>query len=386
MAEHLGIEISIITPAMVTTVQNYVKDLNDHVRFLDSGAISAKANNARKPEVVARFIQSILASAMGVQQQETTGDAVIAGIAPEQGGSDVGTAPGANGDAAVAAAAAAGELLPPPRRESQLPSQLRDGSIVLLGANAGARIRNTATDAVKATRFKLEQLINKDGRDLGTRYPSILTLLPQMKNQCDLAVELCTILYLELEAAMEELKKVEVMVQDFNRTAPSVLEATNAVMFQLARYKCTMSNALEVGGDIQGTAGGATDAVAWASIAAGGVNPGENPGREERQPSSLPSTPVGSFLQLRGNGYFGGITTIHRIDIEVTGQDGILGIVKINKKESMEVKLPLGSYFLLNELFHFFGTGVNLSDKPYSTWKGWVSALYLHLNAPFISL
>lgn len=57
-------------------------------------------------------------------------------------------------------------------------------------------------------------------------------------------------------------------------------------MFQLARYKCTMSNALEVGGDIQGTAGGATDAVAWASIAAGGVNPGENPGREERQPSS----------------------------------------------------------------------------------------------------
>lgn len=213
---------------MVTTVQNYVKDLNDHVRFLDSGAISAKANNARKPEVVARFIQSILASAMGVQQQETTGDAVIAGIAPEQGGSDVGTAPGANGDAAVAAAAAAGELLPPPRRESQLPSQLRDGSIVLLGANAGARIRNTATDAVKATTFKLEQLINKDGRDLGTRYPSILTLLPQMKNQCDLAVELCTILYLELEAAMEELKKLEVMVQDFNRTAPSVLEATNA--------------------------------------------------------------------------------------------------------------------------------------------------------------
>lgn len=385
MAEHLGIEISIITPAMVTTVQNYVKDLNDHVRFLDSGAISAKANNARKPEVVARFIQSILASPMGVQQQEITGDAVIAGIAPEQVGSDVGTAPGANGDAAVAAATAS-ELLPPPRRESQLPSQLRDGSIVLLGANAGARIRNTAKDAIKATAFKLEQLINKDGRDLGTRYPSILTLLPQMKNQCDLAVELCTILYLELEAAMEELKKLEVMVQDFNRVAPSILEASNALMFQLASYKCTINNALEVGGDIQGTAGGATDAIAWASIAAGGFNPGENPDREERQPSSLPSTPVGSFLQLRGDGYFGGITTIHRIDIEVTGQDVILGIVKINKKESMEVKLPLGSYFLLNELFHFFGTSVNLSDKPYSTWKGWVSALYLHLNASFISL
>ena len=49
-----------------------------------------------------------------------------------------------------------------------------------------------------------------------------------------------------------------------------------------------MSNALEVGGDIQGTAGGATDAIDWGSIAAGGVNPGENPVREERQPSSLP--------------------------------------------------------------------------------------------------
>ena len=105
----------------------------------------------------------------------------------------------------MAAAAVAGELLPP-RRESQLPSQLRDGSIVLLGANAGARIRNTAADDVNATTFKLEQLINKDGRDLGTRYPSILTLLPEIKNQCDLAVELCKILYLELEAAMEELK------------------------------------------------------------------------------------------------------------------------------------------------------------------------------------
>ena len=54
-----------------------------------------------------------------------------------------------------------------------------------------------------------------------------------------------------------------------------------------------MSNALEVGGDIQGTAGGATDAIAWASIAGGGANPGENPGREERQPSSLPATPIG---------------------------------------------------------------------------------------------
>ena len=83
---------------MVTRVQNYVKDLNDHVRFLDSGAISAKANNARKPEVMERLIQSILASPMGVQQQqETTGDAVIAGIAHDQGGADVGTATGANG-------------------------------------------------------------------------------------------------------------------------------------------------------------------------------------------------------------------------------------------------------------------------------------------------
>lgn len=205
--QQLGIEIN-ITPVMVTTVQNYVKNLSDHVRFLDSGAISATANNARKPEVVARFIQSILATPMGVQQQqETTGNAVIAGIAPEQGVSDVRIAPGANGNAAVAAVAAAGELLPPPRRESQLPSQLRDGSIVLFGANAGARIRNTAADAVNATTFKLEQLINKDGRDLGTRYPSILTLLPQMKNQCDLAVELCKILYLELEAARAEREK-----------------------------------------------------------------------------------------------------------------------------------------------------------------------------------
>ena len=72
MAEQVGIEISIITPAMVTTVQNYVKDLNDHVQFLDSGAISAKANNARKPEVMERLIQSILASPMGVQQQQET--------------------------------------------------------------------------------------------------------------------------------------------------------------------------------------------------------------------------------------------------------------------------------------------------------------------------
>ena len=56
-----------------------------------------------------------------------------------------------------------------------------------------------------------------------------------MKNQCDLAVELCKILYLELEAAMEELKKVEVMVQDFNRVAPSVVEASNALIFNLSR-------------------------------------------------------------------------------------------------------------------------------------------------------
>ena len=369
MAEQLGIEISIITPEMVTTVQNYVKDLNDHVRFLDSGAISTKAKRARKPEEVARKIESILASPMGVQQQqETTGDTIIAGVAPEQGVSGVGTAPGANGDATVAAVAAASELLPPPRRESQLPSQLRDGSMVLLGANAGARIRSTAA---KATTFKLEQLINKDGCDLGTRYPSILTLLPQMKNQCDLAVELCKILYLELEAAMEELKKVEVMVQDFNRVAPSVLKASNDLIFKLVTYKSTIDDALKVGGDIQGTAGGA---IAWASIAAGGANPGENPGREERQPSPLLATPIGSVLQLQGNGYFGGIITIHRINIQVTGKDGIKGVVKI-KKESVDVELPLGSYFLLNELFHFFGTDVNLSEEPYSTWKGWVSAL-----------
>ena len=196
-----------------------------------------------------------------------------------------------------------------------------------------------------------------------------------MKNQCDLAVELCKIVYLELESVTEELKKVELMVQGFNRTAPSILEGAAAFLFELDRYKSTISNALAIGGDIQGTAGGATDAIAWASIAAGGANPGENPGREERQPSPLPATPIGSVLQLRGNGYFGGIITIHRIDMQVTGKDGIKGIVKINKKESMEVQLPLGSYFLLNELFHFFGTDVNLSEEPYSTWKGWVSAL-----------
>ena len=174
-----------------------------------------------------------------------------------------------------------------------------------------------------------------------------------MKNQCDLAVELCKIVYLELESVTEELKKVELMVQGFNRTAPSILEGAAAFLFELDRYKSTISDALEIGGDIQGTAGGATDAIAWASIAAGGANPGENPGREERQPSPLPATPIGSVLLLRGNDYFGGIATIHRIDIQVTGQDGIKGVVKI-KKESVDVELPLGSYFLLNELFFTF--------------------------------
>jgi hypothetical protein len=385
MDEQLGIATSSHTPKLIKDVQNYVKDLNDHVRFLDSGKISTKANNKRKPEVLARFIQSIEASAMGVQQQETTGDGAIDGIAPAQYGSNMQTAAGVNGDATVTAAAAAGAPLPPPRRESQQPPWLRDSNMVLLGANAGARIRSDATAAVRSSSFKLADLYNSEGTEVGSRFPSLLALLPRVENQCDLVAELCTILYTELVAAMDELRKVELMVQEFNRAAPTVLEASNALMLQLLRYKDTMINALEIGGDIQGTAGGAPAAIAWASISAGGVNPEENPAQGELQPSSLPPpTPVGEFVQLRGNGYFGGIITIDRINIAKTGYDGISGIEKSNK-QSVEVSLPLGSYFLLNQLFYFFGAGINLSDEPYSTWEKWVSTLYLHFNPLFIS-
>jgi len=378
MAEQLGIAISSHSSELIEKVKNYVKDLNDHVRFQDSGPISTKAKNKRRPEVLASYIQSIEASAMGVQQQQET---AADGIAPAQYGPNMETAAGVNGDATVTAAAA-GAPLPPPRRESQQPLRLRD--TVLLGANAGARIRSDATAAVRTSSFKLEQLYNRECTDIG-RFPSLLALLPQIENQCDLATQLCLILYTELAAAMEEIQKLELMVQDFNRAAPTVLEASNALMFQLVRYKDTMINALDIGGDIQGTAGGAPAAIAWASISAGGVNPGENPAEGELQPSSLPPpTPLGWFLELRGNGYFGGITTIHRIDIAKTGYDGISGIAK-NKRENVEVSLPLGSYFLLNQLFYFFGAGINLSNEPYSTWEKWVSTLYLHFNILYVS-
>ncbi|KAH7617510.1 hypothetical protein NADE_007288 [Nannochloris sp. 'desiccata'] len=365
MAEQLGIGISLQTPELIGKVKDYVKDLNDHVRFLDSGDISAKANNRRQPQALARFIDQ--APAMGLQQQQQQGatDNATAVVADAQDGLDMETA-GAGGDATLATAAAVGVALAPPRRESQLPAPFRDSNTLLLGANAGARIRNNAAAAVQATKFKLEQLFNQQGTDIGSRFPSLRALLPQIENQCDLVAQLCLILYNELEAAMEELRQIEVMVQALNRAAPQVVEASKSLIFQLDKYTAILGNALEIGGDIQVVATGAPDTIDWDSdFAAEGAHPDGNPAEEELQP-----TTVGCVRQLQGMDYLGGIAVIHRFYITVTGAAGILGITA-GKGSNAEVSLPLGSYFLLSELFNFFGAGVDIKEPPFSTWNKW---------------
>ena len=359
-------------PELLKEVKQYVKKFNDHVRFYDSPDVSAAQR--KKRDRAAAFDSGVAApQAMGVQQyQGTTGEGANAG-----GGPHTVTTTGVNGTASVAGGVVDAALSQRLSRPTQLPAHFRDGHTVLLGANAGNRMRSEAAAAVRATSFKLENLYNPECTDISTRFPSFRDILPTIENQFELVAQLSSILYDELESATSELKKVEEMMRHFNITAPLTLKATNKLTMDLLTYTTLMKASISVGDAIQAAALAAPNAIALnatSAAAAADINPVEGV-QEELQPVAAPPPPTATYSvhQLEGYGYFGHTVVITRVDVRGSG---ILGDDMGAGRKRRSSTVPPGKYFLLSELFTLFGDDVKIdSEEPYSTWKKWVSRL-----------
>jgi hypothetical protein len=345
------------TVEMVEEAKPYVKCCNDHVRFKGSPPISAGARNKRLPDTIENSGSVVLGGPSfqgGGVQAETTGTGAGVGAGNAQ---HMPVTTEANGAVPVAGGVAADPYQQRPPRETQLAMPLRDS--VLLGPIVGSRIQAS----VPTTAFTLEQLHNENGTDLASRFPQFHTLMPQIQNQFDLVAQLSTILYAELEGALEELMKVETMAQRFNSIAPDIIDVSFKLEWALDSFTQQMARAVECGiGE---------DAAAAAAAAAGPApeNSAEDIA-EEQLPSAAPSAaPVrtsNSIHLLTGNGYCGMKISVIRIDVE----DSSIPLEKDNTSGE-NVALPVGKYFLLQELMLFFGTKDVPNEPPFDTWKRW---------------
>jgi hypothetical protein len=377
--QQLGIDGSIdleTNQELLKGIKQHVKNFNDSVRFNDSSDVSEQKTryNKRKRDEAAAA-QALAVQALAVQQyQGMPGDGTNAG-----GGPHMVVTTGVNGNAAVAGGVVDVPLAQRLSRPIHPPTH-HDGSTVLLGANAGNRMRSDAAAAVSSTSYVLENLYNPDCTDIGSRFPSFRDLLPRIDNQFELVAQLSLILYNELESATEELKKVMEMVQNFNRAAPFALAATIKLTMDLVTYKNMLQGPISVGETIEAAVVAAPAVVAGniavAAAAAAEINPVEGVQPEELQPAAAlpPPTATSCAHQLKGNGYRGGKVVIHRVD--VPGSD-LSGIELDSRRKQQTVTVPPGKYFLLSELFKLVGPQDGIDSTLYSKWKGWVSILHL---------
>ena len=349
----------------MSEAKKLVAGFNDCVRFTDSPPIGLVTRRKRIPEDFGSNVAlaPLPQATMEVQQQQgTTADGADAAIAAE-GGPGVAAAAAFNENATIAGPVVEGPLHPPPPpREIHLPAQFRDSSVMLLGANATNRIKNTAQN-VRATRFKIEQLYNREGTDLTTRFPQFRELLAQVENQFDLVAQLCRHLYDELESACAALRNVEIMVQGFNRVAPDVVTSTFQLLASLEEHRDTLAKSEIIAAEIQ-------SAAAFDPLPADPTEEEEDDDDAEEQDlqpgAPVPQPTAGLIHRLKGNGYLGQLVQVHRIDF-VSGS--IPAKRSGSDRKRVDGSLPFGKYFLLSEIFFFFDMNVDLNTPPYAKWK-----------------